>query len=131
MLKKISLLQIILFVCSTCICVLASLSKQVEKIPFIGIVDVGIGVFIFAIYAYFYYKIPKITIQAIAYQKSYSLLCLLLSLNLLLILLYFININFQWYILLIGLGWRLFLLSQTLPYYFHIYLSYKGDKSYN
>ena len=117
--------QVLLFAISSIICLAASLNSSIEHIPFIGIIDVSIAALLFSIYIYMYLKFKTSIIDDKVYKKAFQITLNLFSLSFIFIFLYIINFKISWYILIIGLSWRYYLLKLCLPYYIKFQLNNK------
>lgn len=117
--------QVLLFVISSTICIAASLNSSIEHIPYIGILDVGIAAIILCIYIYMYLKFRTLIIDDKVYKKAFQITLNLFSFSFIFIFLYIINFKISWYILIIGLSWRYYLLMLCLPYYIKFQLNNK------
>jgi len=79
-----------------------------------GYYDVGIALICFIIYVLLAARIKQ-TAAAVA-NRSQRIIQYIAIAPLILICFYFIKVDINWQILLIGLGWRFWLLVMTVPY---------------
>ncbi len=128
--KQSGRLFIVLFVLSSLFPIFASIINKDGRIfKFAGYFDVLIAVLCFLLYVKItlakeqYDAIPVIT-------KARKLTEYAASLPLILILLYFFNIEVNWTILLIGLGWRFWLLILIIPHLVAIFYKSPASSSY-
>jgi hypothetical protein len=105
---------IIFFMISICFPIVASLmNKEPEPDSLIGSIDAGIALILAALYITIYStkKSDDHVGSRTITLKAFNTLC---TLPLLLLLLYFVDAPIHWDVLLIGLSWRVALLSFVL-----------------
>jgi hypothetical protein len=119
-LKKIVIGQQFMFVVSTAICLCASMFSNLDKVLFIGIIDIAISALIFTAFVVYFFKIKTSDISLAIYKKAFKIIVNISSLFLILMLLYFFEIKVEWYIILIGLCWRYLIFIFSLPYTLYI-----------
>jgi hypothetical protein len=114
--KTIAIVFIIFLAVSYSFPIIASIvNKQGSVLPIIGSLDVFVAIVCFVLFI--------LISQIVKQQKNISLNIktqtitqYISSMPLLLIILYFMGIKLNWQILLIGLGWRYWLLIIAIPY---------------
>jgi len=110
--KKLSYAFIILFTISTFFPIVASVVNRKGISIFAGISDVGIALGCFVLYALLTVKIKKVDG---AEGKSRKIMQYAAASPLILICIFFIGVDIRWDILLLGLGWRFWLLIMAIP----------------
>jgi hypothetical protein len=114
MLQKLSITFIILFTISTLFPIIASIINKEGAVMNAGYYDVGIALLCFVIFVLLAMRIKQ-TNANIA-TRSQKIIQYIATAPLILICLYFIKVDINWQILLIGLGWRFWLLVMAVPY---------------
>lgn len=114
--KPICLLFCVLFAVSTLFPIVASVVNQSGRVmPIAGVFDVGIALICFLLFVLLVVLVDKPTGQP-ELRISQRINEYLASIPLLLIALYFLGPGLNWEVLLIGLGWRFWLLAMVTPY---------------
>ena len=114
--RKLSILFIVLFTISLLFPVIASITnKKGEILPVVGFFDVTIAVCCFGLFITLTQVVEKSNNVLIG-KKIQKINEYLSSLPLLLIVLFLMQFEINWPILLLGLGWRYWLLTMTIPY---------------
>lgn len=83
--------------------------------PIMGVIDVSIAFLCFSFYLYLY-KTHSNKSRDFPARKMVNLMSEIMNIPLLLLLMYFLGAKLEWEVLLIGLGWRFWLLLQCLAY---------------
>lgn len=119
--KTLGIIFLVSFLISVLFPVVASVMNKKGEVMTAGYYDVAIAFICFLLFILLYginresKNNPEVMAKA---QQITDYIC---SIPLLLIGLYFIQIDLNWPILLIGLGWRFFLLITALPYLIHAF----------
>jgi hypothetical protein len=114
MIQKLSITFIILFTISTIFPIIASVINKDGVAMNAGYYDVGIALICFVIYASLVIRIKQPGAAVVV--RSQKIIQYIAIAPLILICLYFIRVDISWQILLIGLGWRFWLLVMAVPY---------------
>lgn len=114
--KPLAFLFCLSFAVSTLFPIVASITNRSGKVlPTVGYVDVGIAFLTFLLFVTLA-AVAKKPVDAVSLSRVQKINERLVSLPLLLIALYFLGVDVNWEIILIGLGWRFWLLTMAVPY---------------
>jgi hypothetical protein len=114
--RRLALLFCLSFAVSALFPIVASITNRSGKVLLrVGSVDVGIAFLTFLLFVALT-TVAKKPADVVSLSRAQRINEYLVSLPLLLIALYFLGVDVNWEILLIGIGWRLWLLAMAIPY---------------
>ena len=114
--RRLGMAFIFLFTISALFPIIASeMNRSNDILEIAGFFDVAIAISCFILFAIFY-KINTKDIDDKIIRRTKKIVEYLATIPLILIVLYLTGVKTRWDILLIGLGWRFWLLIMAIPY---------------
>ena len=106
---------LVLFFVSVMFPIVASITNLKGEVKTEGYFDVAVAIICFILFISLTMKVGKVKEDAVL-AKAQKIFGYLAGIPLALIAIFFLGVTLNWMILLIGLGWRFWLIVSALPY---------------